>query len=284
MFESRRTWSTQWVRGRPDMVCQSRLGGRPHIVPLELVSPPFSSLYRIAISPQHCSRCERCMGSDITHRSFPRKAFPREDAQGYVSARCDSRAETYPCASSRGNASRGKDRRVISDPVLNSLRGWIWDGCVYGILRTATVRINPGDLHAYVGLHGVVVDRHRWPRTAHAAYNDALMHDDWRIKSSATLCRRNGNGIHTTSCLSLFVECRSSKYGFCTIAAAIQLFVWFICSKGLCKQSEKNILWPQDDIYIAPIERTYTGLLSLYKLILYSSTCMPSLLTNTSIG
>jgi len=49
----------------------------------------------------------------ITRRSFPREEFPRDDAQWYVSARCDSRAETYPCASSRGNASRGKDQRVI---------------------------------------------------------------------------------------------------------------------------------------------------------------------------
>jgi len=49
----------------------------------------------------------------ITRRSFPREAFPLDDAQGYVSARCDSRAETYPCASSSGNASRGKDRRII---------------------------------------------------------------------------------------------------------------------------------------------------------------------------
>jgi len=59
----------------------------------------------------------------ITRRSFPREAFPRDDAQGYVSARCDSDAETYPCASSRGNASRGKDRRVIGpqpQPPINS--------------------------------------------------------------------------------------------------------------------------------------------------------------------
>ena len=48
----------------------------------------------------------------ITRRYFPREAFPREDAQWYVSARCDSRAETYPCASSSENASRGKVRRV----------------------------------------------------------------------------------------------------------------------------------------------------------------------------
>ena len=51
--------------------------------------------------------------SPITRRTFPREAFPREDAQGYVSARESQRAETYPCASSRGNASRGKDRHVI---------------------------------------------------------------------------------------------------------------------------------------------------------------------------
>jgi len=49
----------------------------------------------------------------ITRRSFPREAFPRDDAQGYVSARESHRVETYPCASSRGNAHRGKDRRVI---------------------------------------------------------------------------------------------------------------------------------------------------------------------------
>ena len=35
----------------------------------------------------------------LIRASFPRKAFPRNVAQGYVSARCDSRAETYPCAS-----------------------------------------------------------------------------------------------------------------------------------------------------------------------------------------
>ena len=52
------------------------------------------------------------LGSD-TRRSFPREAFPREDALGYVSARESQRAETYPCASLRGNASRGKERRVI---------------------------------------------------------------------------------------------------------------------------------------------------------------------------
>jgi len=46
----------------------------------------------------------------ITRRSFPREAFPRDDAQWYVSARESQRAETYHCASSRGNASRGKDR------------------------------------------------------------------------------------------------------------------------------------------------------------------------------
>jgi len=45
--------------------------------------------------------------------SFPREAFPRDDAQWYVSVRCDSRVETYHCALLRGNASRGKDRRVI---------------------------------------------------------------------------------------------------------------------------------------------------------------------------
>jgi len=49
----------------------------------------------------------------MTRRAFPREAFQRDDAQGYISARCDSRAETYHCASERENASRGKDRRVI---------------------------------------------------------------------------------------------------------------------------------------------------------------------------
>ena len=53
----------------------------------------------------------------ITRRSFPREAFLRDDAQRYVSPRCDSRAETYPCASSRGNASRGKDRPLIPTQV-----------------------------------------------------------------------------------------------------------------------------------------------------------------------
>ena len=52
-------------------------------------------------------------GGPITRRSFPREAFPRDDAQGYVSARESQRAETYPCASASGNASRGKDRHVI---------------------------------------------------------------------------------------------------------------------------------------------------------------------------
>ena len=44
-------------------------------------------------------------------------AFPRDDAQGYVSARESQRAETYPCASSHGNASRGKDRRVVGPRI-----------------------------------------------------------------------------------------------------------------------------------------------------------------------
>jgi len=56
------------------------------------------------------------VGGPITRRSLP-----RDDAQGYVSVRCDSRAETYPCASSRGNASRGNDRRVIGPRLPNSL-------------------------------------------------------------------------------------------------------------------------------------------------------------------
>jgi len=43
--------------------------------------------------------CGGCGWGPITRRSFPREAFPRYDTQGYVSARCDSRAETYPCAS-----------------------------------------------------------------------------------------------------------------------------------------------------------------------------------------
>jgi len=50
--------------------------------------------------------------------SFPRKACPRDDAQGYVSA---SEWETYPCASSRGNASRGKDRRVSGPQPIKHL-------------------------------------------------------------------------------------------------------------------------------------------------------------------
>jgi len=54
----------------------------------------------------------------ITRRSFPREAFPRDEAQGYFSASKSQRAETYPCASSRGNASRGKDRRVIGPRPL----------------------------------------------------------------------------------------------------------------------------------------------------------------------
>ena len=54
-----------------------------------------------------------CGWNPITRRYFPREAFPRKDAQQYVSARESQRAETYPCASSRGNASRGKDRGVI---------------------------------------------------------------------------------------------------------------------------------------------------------------------------
>ena len=47
---------------------------------------------------------------------FPREAFPGDGAQGYVSALSDSRAETYPCASSRG-----KDRRVIGPQPHRSL-------------------------------------------------------------------------------------------------------------------------------------------------------------------
>ena len=42
----------------------------------------------------------------IMRRSFPREAFPRDDAQKYVSAR-------VPLGIIGGNASRGKDRRVI---------------------------------------------------------------------------------------------------------------------------------------------------------------------------
>jgi len=70
------------------------------------------SLTRVTEStaPRHArGRCPT-----TRRRSFPREAFPRDDAQGYVFARESQRAaETYPCASSRGNASRGKDRRVI---------------------------------------------------------------------------------------------------------------------------------------------------------------------------
>ena len=97
--------------------------------PTCLSSPPILlSLYGIIPSKYDCT--EQCTmllcpvqamngqsitdgRGPITRRSFPREAFPREDAQGYVSARESQRAETYPCASSRGNASRGKDRRVI---------------------------------------------------------------------------------------------------------------------------------------------------------------------------
>ena len=65
----------------------------------------------------------------ITRRSFPRAAFPRDDAQGCDSARYDTRAETYSCATSRGNASRGKDRRVVGPQLavarcLYSVRVW----------------------------------------------------------------------------------------------------------------------------------------------------------------
>ena len=86
----------------------------------------------------------------------PTDSFPRYDAQGYVSARCDSRAETYHsaetyhCASSRGNASRGKDRRVIGPNhqwqykwesiyawVMNLLLG-VKHRCVKEIIRVST--------------------------------------------------------------------------------------------------------------------------------------------------
>jgi len=53
-----------------------------------------------------------CMGRK-GRGAITRRSFPRDDAQVCVSARCNSRAETHPCASSRGNVSRGKDRRVI---------------------------------------------------------------------------------------------------------------------------------------------------------------------------
>jgi len=54
----------------------------------------------------------------ITRLDFPREAFPRDDAQLYVSARESQRAEMYNCASSRGNASRGKAQHVIIGPRL----------------------------------------------------------------------------------------------------------------------------------------------------------------------
>jgi len=46
---------------------------------------------------------------------FSARSVPREDAQGYVSMRCNSRAKTYPCASSHGNASRGKDQPLVDN-------------------------------------------------------------------------------------------------------------------------------------------------------------------------
>jgi len=60
-----------------------------------------------------CRGIDLCGRGPITRRSFPREAFSREDAQGYVFARQSQRAETYPFASSRGNGSRGKNRRII---------------------------------------------------------------------------------------------------------------------------------------------------------------------------
>ena len=75
------------------------------------IAPVSGQLSLVCIFP--CSAQLRPVRRPITRRSFPREAFPRSDAQGYFSAREMQRAETYPCASSRGNASRGKDRRVI---------------------------------------------------------------------------------------------------------------------------------------------------------------------------
>ena len=59
---------------------------------------------RLVQSDRRRDTAKRIGSGPITRRSFP-----REDAQGYVSAR----AKTYPYASSRGNASHGKDRRVV---------------------------------------------------------------------------------------------------------------------------------------------------------------------------
>jgi len=106
----------------------------------------------------------------ITRRSFPREAFPRDDAQWYVSARCYSRAETYPCASSGGNASRGKGRcRNVSylmfeeESISSSRRRrkrrrrrrrWWW--CLY---RTPTRR--NGDLLCLLSVLCVCICRKR---------------------------------------------------------------------------------------------------------------------------
>ena len=63
----------------------------------------------------------------ITRLSFPREAFPREDAQGvvgYVCARCDSRAEpeTYPlCIFARKRFARKRSARYRTPtPVYSS--------------------------------------------------------------------------------------------------------------------------------------------------------------------
>ena len=65
-----------------------------------------SSSWRPLLCYQTVPASQVCVWGDwrgpTTRRSFPRDAFPRDDAQGYVSARCDSRAETYPCETSRG--------------------------------------------------------------------------------------------------------------------------------------------------------------------------------------
>ena len=93
---------------------------RPHLVSY-LVSY-FPNYNYITIAPRISTHVFEQLGrGPITRRSFPREAFPRDDAQEYVSARCDSRAETYHCASARGNASRGKDRRVTG-PQPNSVK------------------------------------------------------------------------------------------------------------------------------------------------------------------
>jgi len=52
----------------------------------------------------------------ITRRSFPREAFPRDDAQGYVSARAAIRARKRIIVHHRAETLREEKISSLSDP------------------------------------------------------------------------------------------------------------------------------------------------------------------------